>query len=359
MTIDTYTDSELEKLIEESSPEHLEALVSKFSPKHIATAVTIIPKLSEWELKLNAVISGLTEHPQLETVGKTITHEQMLKYLEFLSSTQNINIDKLSSIFIGMPKETFAFVLRQANPSSQQILKKIGKTEPLQHHLNLLSQSLMKNISDFSTEFGLLDEITEKIEIEDLGFNDIVHMTKRIELLRIAYQLVSEIVERGLALAWHTDRLDLIEKYNSLRSHCQKSLVDIGARGDGVSIKPTGLFALFGGRIMSAYGNPDDPFDVEALKNSDPAIEALAKFSIWYVEDFFEVGLLPDIKSPKELDLNPKNHTEEERAAYRNQLIETAHSNLEKMGLKTVGDLKENAIFSKKTLAEFINRTKN
>lgn len=356
---DTYTDQDIQKLLLET-PEQIQAVISQCSIKQIQTIVEMLlpEKIPDWLTKLNAIISGLSDHSQLEALGKALTDDQALPLMDFLTG-QNIDTDKMSAVFIGMSKDTFAYVLRQSEPRSQQILQKLGKTEPLQHHLNLLSHSLMGNIADFANEFGLLDEVVDKIDIADLGFNDLVQMTKRIELLRIAYNLVSDIVDRGLALAWHTDRSDLIEKFNTIRSHCQKSLVDVGIRGDGNSIKPTGLFARFGGRIMSVYGNPDDPHDVEALKNDDPAIEALAKFSVWYLEDFFEVGLLPEIKSAHELDLNPKNHAEQERIAYKNQLIAKAHHNLEKLGLNTVADLKGKAIFSKKTLQEFIQRTKN
>lgn len=355
-----YTDQDIQALLKDSTPQQVQQAAPKLSEKQLSSAITFLntASLHQASEKLHALVAGSTENSHLESIGATLTHEQMLSLLSMFKTSNGMINEKLSPLLVGMPKEVFAFVLRQANPDQLQILQNAGSIEPMQHHLTMLSHNLNGNLSDFAHEFSLLEEITQKMDINDIGFEDIVKMTKRIEMLRVAYHLLNEMTERGLAIAWHTDRSDLIEKYNTIRSICHKNTLEIGSRGDGHATKPTGLFLQFGNRIMSVFGNPDDPHDVEALQNDEPAIEALAKFSVWYLEDFYEVGLLPEINTPDQLDLDPKTHSEQERAAYRNDLIQQARQNLEQLGIKTVADLKINAIFSKITLQEFINRIK-
>lgn len=358
-TLDTFTDKEFRTFINEATREEIKAEAPNFTLKQITSAVSLLGSENTPNNlnKLYSIVSAITDNAHLEAIGKELTNVQMQALLAIFADSKQPCNDKLSPILIGLSKDVFAFVVRQAKPEHLSVLQQAGPTEPMQHQLTILAHALNANLADFGKEFGILSEIIEKMDINDLTFDDIVTMTKRMEILRVAYQLVNHLTECGLSISWHTDRGDLIEKFNTLRSICTKNLQEVGFRGDGATIRPTGLFSDFGARIMSIYGDADDPHDTEALQNDDPAIEALAKFSIWYLEDFFEVGLLPEIKSPAELDLDPKTHNEAERAAYRNNLIQKARQNLEDMGLKKVGDLKENAIFSKRTLSEHIKRT--
>ncbi len=354
-----YPDEQIAALTLKSTPKEIQAIAAKLSVKQLGNVISALVTEDAADCsKLIALISGLSDHAQLEMVGQTLTHRQMLSLLDTYTSTETCDIEKLSSIFIGMPKEVFAFTLRQASPSQTRILQQLGKTEPLQHHLNLLSSSLAANISEFSVEFGTLNEIIKMMDIEELGLDDYIHLIKRIEILKVAFALVLDLTDSAIALAWKTDRSDLIEKFNTIRSNCQHFLIDVGHPANA-NLASSGLYEKLKDRLMSIYGNPNDPRDVEALQNSDPASEGLAKFSVWYVEDYFDIGLLPEIKNRKNLDLDSQTHSEQERAAYHASLLEQARNYLEKLGIKTVHDLKERGIFSKKTLHEFIMRSKS
>ena len=85
---------------------------------------------------------------------------------------------------------------------------------------------------------------------------------------------------------------------------------------------------------------------IEALHDEDPACDALVKFSVWYLQDYFELGLLPEVTNEAELDRDPQRYRE------------LARQRLHRLGLKTVGDLKRAGIFSRATLAEHVKQHK-
>ena len=94
------------------------------------------------------------------------------------------------------------------------------------------------------------------------------------------------------------------------------------------------------------------------MKDDEPAVEGLVKFSVWYLKDYWELGLLPGVEKQADLDIDMEKHTEAERAEYREKLFTLARDTLDQVGLSTVGDLKNAFIFSKQTLQEYINQKK-
>lgn len=121
----------------------------------------------------------------------------------------------------------------------------------------------------------------------------------------------------------------------------------------------TGLFALLEQKLNAVYGNPLDPNDIEALDNSDPAIDALVKFSVWYLRDYWEIGLLPMVKNERDLDLSSRRYSERNRAEHREKLFVMVQENLERLGLDKVKDLKKARIYSRETLQDFIRARQN
>ena len=71
---------------------------------------------------------------------------------------------------------------------------------------------------------------------------------------------------------------------------------------------------------------------------------------MWYPEDYWEIGLLPEID--KRGGLYPDGDTDrEERTKI---LMDSVMGNLVKLGLNSVADLKNNNIYSKRMLEEYI-----
>src|SRR5262249_20909592 len=100
----------------------------------------------------------------------------------------------------------------------------------------------------------------------------------------------------------------------------------------------------------SAYGAPND---ASSVNDDEPALEALVKLSLWYPQDYWQVGLLPQVTDPqlfeREGEISP-----EQRQALLERLLEMARANLEKVGLHTAKDLKLAGICSQATLQEYL-----
>nr|NGX58750.1 hypothetical protein [Chlamydiota bacterium] len=114
---------------------------------------------------------------------------------------------------------------------------------------------------------------------------------------------------------------------------------------------PTGIYLLFEQIISSPFASEDPN---KTLQDDEPGVEALAKLSLWYMKDYWEMGLLPSIKNEDQLKLDPEKHSDKECQEYREKLMEEVNDNLEKFDLKTVGDFKKVFIGSKELLRGYI-----
>ena len=94
-----------------------------------------------------------------------------------------------------------------------------------------------------------------------------------------------------------------------------------------------------------------------ALKDSDAAIEGLTRLSVWYLKDYWELGLLPSIDVPAKLNLDPHRFSEEECKQYHQHLLTLVQDLLNKLNIGTVGALKKARIYSKPLLKAYIARS--
>jgi len=97
-------------------------------------------------------------------------------------------------------------------------------------------------------------------------------------------------LNKALQLAWNSNRVDLIEKLSTAKETCQKFVISIIGHPRHAVNPPTGLYARLEARLNAVFGNPSDPNDIEAAGNDEPAMEALVKFSIWYLKDYWDLG---------------------------------------------------------------------
>lgn len=354
-----YTGKEIKFLVAESTSEQLLSLANQLSPENLMAAIPLLDNSKDGQEKLHAIISGLSEHLLLEAVGKSLSPAQMLALLSLDSESTKIDIDRLSNLLVGMTRETFTQLLSQSSELQIRSLQDIAQTEPLQHHLTILANTLTANCSDLSSEFGKIEEIIMNLDVGELNSLDVVNLLRRIELLRIAFNVLLEITDKAISISWHTDRSDFIEKFNTIRSNAYHSINSVGKSGDLKTELPSGIFFQLFQRVMAIYGNADDPHDVEALHNDDLAVEALPKFSIWYIDDLYKIGLLSEIQSVEQLEMDLDKHSEHERTQLHVELFQKAKVALDDLGLHTVFDLKNNLIFSRKTLLDYIQRAIN
>jgi hypothetical protein len=293
-------------------------------------------------------ILKLEENSALEELGRGC---KFLEVLDFFSTADEKEQWKLFPILIGLRQEAFSSALSQLNSSQLQVLQKEAHAEPLQRHLTVICHEFTKELEQHDLASISFKNELQELNPESLGKTDIELLMKKIETIVNAYSKLLSTIIPTLSIAWNTGRPDLVNNLSVLKERCQRSA------NDYVGIRENNLQDTLKSLLNASYGNENDSSDIEALHNDEPAIEALAKFNIWYPQDYFQIGLLPQIKSIEELDLDIKKYDEEKRSEYRNRLLSLGQKNLELLGLKTVKDLREAGIFSRKSLAEYIKKT--
>jgi hypothetical protein len=312
---------------------------------------------SNWREKTRAAIFGISDKPKLEAAGKVLTLNQILEFLEEISNNSNEQRWKLSPLLVGLSHNVFSQLLVTASRNQVQILKHESFTEPVQHHLTILSHELNAFLYDLNTELEAFEQHLQTLNLSEITSDEIAKIINGIDYFFEKHLGVLNKANKALAIAWNTNRADIIEGLNVIKEKCQKVLTYRIGKKDSIDTKD-GLHTLLIEHLNQIYGNPSDPHNVEALQAGEPAIEAIAKFSIWYLEDYWEIGLFPHIKERKEIetleskdDINSNNIKE--------KLFKSAQQNLKNLGLFTVEDLKRSYIYSKKGLKEFILKNQN
>lgn len=352
----TATSEDVGKFAVLCTPEVLENQISKMDKSQIRAVIHKINETNDvnWRKKTKAAIIGLAERPLLEAAGIALTIPQIFELLDSTLCIEDKNHWKLSPILVGMSHDTFSKFLLFGTEKEISILKHESVTEPVQHHLTLLSHELANGIKDHEIRLFSISREIDLLNINELGRNEAQEMANRIDELSLSFHHLLEKTNIVLALAWNSNRLDLIESLNTTKDHCNKSL--IYAIGNKHVTNSQGLYTALNQRLFRVYSDPLHPETVESLREEEPAIEGLSKLEVWYLRDYLDLGLLPGIHKPEELDLDLSKHTEAERMEHRERLFALARKTLEKLGLKTVNNLKDANIFSKKTLKEFIEQ---
>lgn len=301
----------------------------------------------EWETELKNQLENLTETHQLEALGKTLTSPQMLYVLDYKASLTN----KLSPILAGLSPEVFSQVLLLLTPEQLLVLQHESMTIPVQHHLTVLSLDKFKMLDYVAAMVLTLETLIEHLEVEKLGIADLSEIIDKIDQLSQGIDFELNILNKALSLAWNSDRADLIEKLSLLKETIQKyKTFSIGKKDS-----QEGLYAKLNRKLNNVYNETNWTTDRGVIPENTPAIEALAKLSIWYIQDYFAIGLLPEIQSGADLDLSPAKHSEKERFEYKENLINKVKNKLKELGLLTLEDLKKNRIYSKKGFQEYIS----
>lgn len=340
--------------------DELKSHISKMSSEQLGTVISKIGEKSDpdWKSKTCAIITGLTDIQQLEVAAKYLNLSQILEILE---NSQNwdsgLKQSKLPSLFVGMPHQLFSEMLGNTSQQHLDVLKYESITEPLQHHLMLFIHQATNKINEFSDSLAILEKEIQQVDLEEITHQEINKIRTKIEEIRHQFLFLLEKINRCLAIAWNTNRPDLVDKVSSLKEYCQRAYLFIGVPGS-VLVKTSGLYEILDQRLNNIFGNPNNPQDIEALSDDEPIIEALTKFSVWYIQHYWEIGLLPSIHTQNELDLDPKNHSEKERLTYREKLFSEVEANLHRLGLMTLKDLKVREIYSKRGLINFIQENK-
>lgn len=343
---------EMSQLAKQLTAQEIKASISKLNLQQLSAFMSGMNESRdvEWQKKTRAAISGLTQREQLEAVGKAITIRQFFDLISHYNQSHEEH-KKLLPILIGMTSETFLHMIKEAREQEIFLLKQESMTEPIQHHLSMICHELTNKLTEITQQLKAFEKEIEFLDLEAFNRTHLQMMLEKIEEFSQFFQIASDDTSRFLSIAWNTNRIDLIEKLNTIKENCQNTLSFIG-HPKNHCLKASGLFAKLENKIHSIYGDPDNPKDMEAMKNEELAIDAIVKFSIWDLHDYWEIGLLPKIENPKEIEFTTK--FKKEKKEFYEELLVLAQTNLEKIGLATVQDLKQANIFSKKTLEEYI-----
>jgi hypothetical protein len=288
-----------------------------------------------------ALILGLDEAIQLQAAGKSLTSLFANYLLESISNGDIAMQKRLSPLLVGMNPSVFAETLWQADDKQISVLKDEASTEPLQHHIGLLAQDLGAILDDGQKKLDSLYHQIQELPLTNLDTEKLKSFDNEAERLCNITFVPQQIINKALAIAWNTSRIDLITKLSSLNEHFHKYACHFNEPSANSSSGTINLHTALKDKLNSVF--------TEKANDDDAAIDALAHLSIWYIQDYWEIGLLPNVSNIEHLLASGNNAN-----SLKGTLFETAKSNLEKIGLTTLKDLKEAHIYSKKALKEFI-----
>ncbi len=292
----------------------------------------------------------------LEKIGSQLTLAHLLALAE---RWENPDVaekweGKLSSLLVGLPHALMRQFLLAATP--QQLKPFLSETsgEPLLHQLNLTVHEEEHRLEEIARETLATEEAILTLDFTHATYAQISLIFQRLASLSDLCRESMQLLEKALLLAWNCPRRDLIERLSTLKERFQRydsQMVGAPARES----KPaSGLYFALQQQFDRVYHSASQPMQIDALHDDEPAIEALAKFSIWYLEDYYAIGLLPSLHSLEELNQQLKKLSKEERSAYRSSKFMEAKQTLESAGLSTVKDLKRSHIFSAAALKDYL-----
>jgi hypothetical protein len=262
---------------------------------------------------------------------------------------------KLAPILVGTAPALFSHLIYNASPADLNLLKQEVFTEALQHHLTLMTHEIVQQIPELSLQMDSLEQEITQLNLDDISSSQIASLTSRIEQTAKNFQSSLEKINKLQLLIWNTDRLDLIEKLSTSKEIAQKIILSKVGYPKTDTVSSTGLFAYLEAKLSRVFEGFKSEQNIETLQDDEPSMEALVKFSLWYLKDYWDIGLLPRIKRPADLD-QQSDELSREHPNSRENLYHEVHANLAKIDLKTVGDLKLHKIFSKATLIEYIDK---
>lgn len=333
----------------QSSIEELQKEASLLSPSHLTVCISLLQNQEhrDTQERMNAIVKAIEEPSRLEAIGKGLSLNQFLKILSSISE-HILPLEKLSPLLVGLSPLLFQQVLMNLDSKQLKILQQESSAEPLQHQLTLCMHAYEQFY--LKSEQAILKEqkTIEEINVSKLTYSILFQIEKDIQTLKTSLEEVLIAIDQSLAITWTSNRLDLIQHFNQLKDHFHYQLHQQIGSPFSANHASTGLYKILEEKLSAVFGS--------SVKDNDAAIEGLTQFSIWYLNDYWDIGLLPAIKNSNELELDSAKHNEKERLQHREALLSQVQQNLYKLHLRQVGDLKKSKIFSKDMLKEFISK---
>lgn len=321
-------------------------VLNKFSTLDISSFKQEKENLSNGDLQkvLLFLLKELSEK-DLAILGEALTKGDfslIFKSKNFFSSPIFL---KSNSLLIRLPLTTFNDLLKE-DESFFLFLKKGAEGEPVQHLISRFSKGQSLELDSYFLKLKELESSIQNIELKSLTYESLQNIKQNLREAGFPAKKNLYLVEKSLQIAWLSLRSDLVNELSFFKESWIKFLnLALGAP-KSKNEKSTGLFLQLDLRLASVFTKIEDS-SIESLSDDAPIQEGLAKLSIWHFNDFKEIGLIEegkDYASEEEL-------TED---ALRSSLFAKIRKKLEKLGLNTVKDLRNNEIYSKTMLKEYI-----
>lgn len=336
------------------SPSDWKIQLPKLTPLEIAALIPLAMDVSHsdhWREVLKTILLTINDKASLEAIGAELNSDQFLEILSIMAHSPTKDSEKLSSLLISLTPAVFKETLSLATTEDLDLLKGEAFGEPLLHQISLLSREL-------DQEIDLLTERAAKFST-DLQANVLTNLTtsqtaalfSSIELLTANIHEVTDLLRNAQKLAWIADRADLIDELSKSKERTQKTLLYVIGNREAETVDETDLWSQLNRKINRLFSDTNDQGAITLMHDTQPVLDAIVKFSIWYLNDYEEIGILPK----GSIDSLEAAASDEERQALRKTLYETATKNLSKVGLDTLYDLKQARIFSKMALKEFLS----
>lgn len=250
---------------------------------------------------------------------------------------------------LSLKEESLKDSLAKLDLEHVQKLKKFANEEILQHKLFVFCHEAAVELENLKLAILSLEAEISQLDPQEMCSREKQEIEEKIDAIAQSEQDFLIVMDKALVIGWNGDRIDLIDSLSEMKEKHQKFLLTLLNRADISS-----LYSLLDHRLYSVYGNPHNALESQAFKEEDSSIEALTKLGIWHLEDYFALGLLTEIKTVRDLHLDPSQFKEEERLEHRRRLFKKARKELETRGIMTVHDLKRESIFSKQSLLEWL-----
>jgi hypothetical protein len=320
-------------------------------------SIAVLPHVKQLK-HLQDLLKNKSTREELEEAGKYLTKEQVLLLLHSVFPKEPKEIWKISPLLVGLPHPLFRKILLDMKENELKTLKVESLCEPLQHHLSLLSHELNKEIEDCSPEYQKLSLLIRSLNLNTFRFKDFLLLREKIELLEKELNEIVFLSSKALALAWHAQRKEIVEKLTQIKEGSQRFIhKGIGAYLNPYNV-PESLYALLENKLNTPFTHNPSQTSIKELDDKDSAFEALAKLNIWYLKDYFLLGLLPSVKSLSQLNKMITIEDFNKRREIRDQLYSEIKKQLSKIGLEKVKDFKHNCILTKESFTKFISEIK-
>lgn len=349
MTASFPTPNSFQEFVSQSNLDQFKKELSSFSPSDQVQSLHFIHSapVLESKDKLKCLFSTLETPKARESLGQHFSAENFLEYLDLINGNPAYQ-NSLSSVLVGLQSPVFSQALYAIQDKQLTLLKHESVLEPLQYHLTQFVHEGEAFLQKTEQASEALKRDFQLINQEDLTIDRLEELVERIEGLGNPLSNYSLRVNKALSIVWNTDRIDLIEKLSSLNEAIQHQLTNkIGHRATDHHLS-TGLVLELESILSRVYD--------AALADSDAAVEGLTRLSIWYLRDYWELGLIPSIDNVSKLNLDPQEFSEEQCKEHHHRLFTEVQEQLNRLNIGTVGALKKAHLFSKRLLKSYVAR---